>query len=70
MLGKKVKGFWGAMYPWSYGVITKVEGFEVEIDWDDDDEPGLDNYVMKARDIMTEYPESGSSIGVYFDNDN
>ena len=32
--GTRIIGFWGAMFPWSYGTITKIEGADAHIKWD------------------------------------
>jgi len=37
LVGMKVTGFWGAMFPWSYGEIVNYDGCEVAIEWDDDE---------------------------------
>jgi len=38
MEGKKVIGNWGAMFPYSYGTITKLENDKITINWEDDED--------------------------------
>lgn len=37
-VGSNVIGNWGAMFPWSYGKITKIENEDAYISWDDEED--------------------------------
>ena len=66
LVGVKVTGFWGAMFPWSYGEIISHNKSEVEIEWDDDEigKSFVEIPNIKAFDWVNGSGES--PIGIYF----
>ena len=52
-------GFWGAMFPYSYGRVSHVSGSHVVIEFDD---VGMKN--MEVPEIFWDAPES-CGVGVY-----
>jgi len=58
MIGRKVIGRWGAMFPHSYGEIIEDLGDEVTIQWEDGD-------ISKAN---TDCIRTGTlgPVGIYF----
>ena len=72
MIGSKVIGIWGAMFPWSHGKIVSVEDGWAEIEWEEPME-GPGPFVTKVVNIKPNYktykPGPGESpIGIYFDD--
>ena len=67
-VGTKMIGFWGAMLPLSYGSITKVDGSEVFIAWDD--MPGsvsYDEYEINKGQMLLDDKQVG--IGDYTEDE-
>jgi hypothetical protein len=47
--GQKAIGNWGAMHPWSYGEVVKVENGEATVRWED----GLNDSVEPISSFKT-----------------
>lgn len=67
MIGMKVIGFWGAMYPWDEGVIKRYdfETDEIVIEWDAEPgyKPKLGYY--NTKNIRGEWAEC-NGVGIYY----
>ncbi|HEY5588861.1 MAG TPA: hypothetical protein VIK86_07900 [Candidatus Paceibacterota bacterium] len=46
-IGSKIIGYWGAMFPYSYGSIVKIEDNNVYIKWDEEPEPDQDEFSIE-----------------------
>ena len=68
-VGTKVEGVWGAMFPTSYGEVIAIEYGDATIQWDNDEDPGMDLQVVHVTQIHQPGWTSvnGSPIGIFVD---
>jgi len=69
LVGKKVTGFWGAMFPWSYGEIISSDGNEVEIDWNDDEVGNSYTDISNIKPFDWKGGSGESPVGIYFEEE-
>jgi hypothetical protein len=71
VVGTKVEGVWGAMYPTSQGEIISIEYGDATIQWNNDDDPGMDLQVVTVSKIHPQGWTSvnGSPIGIFVAED-